>query len=162
MRTLFALIIVLTVVLSLAFYATAWVTPVAKIWFKSGFTDSVEGALSAIPNVDRACIYDDSRRIFVSDVKQLDVDRMLEIAVKDYMPFFWGRTHQRDPHFRVLVDEKTFYWSFHKQAFHLFGGDRWTLVGTSDRLCARYKESPELYTRRGGLAVSEENFCCGR
>lgn len=160
-RIILAAVVVLTLVV-LWVSTPMWATPVAKLWYESGFEGAVAEALVEIPNSENACIYDDTRHMFVTSVGQLDVERMVENAVRDKAPI--PRTHQRDPHFRVYNGRNTFYWSFRDQELHAFWGDRWTLAGTGKRLCEAYTNTPEEYRRafqeRNGMVVSEANFCC--
>jgi len=142
--------------------APIFATPVAKFWYEPGFEDAVAEALTEIPNYENACIYDDTRHMFVTSIGELDVGRMIEQAMEDKALI--PRTHQRDPHFRVYNGRNTFYWSFRESEFHAFWGDRWTLAETGKRLCEAYGNSPaefrHSFQERNEIAVNEANFCC--
>ena len=144
--------------------APIWATPLAKVWYKRGFEGAVTAALTDIPGNETACIYDDSRNIFVTSVGQLNVDRMIEKAVQDKALRPRRRLLQRDPHFRVYSAGRTYYWSFRQKELHAFRGDRWTLTSEIERTCDAYKQHPrsfeQAYRERDGITVTEENFCC--
>ena len=148
----------------LALFAPVWATPIAKLWYEPGFEKAVAKALMEIPDYENACIYDDTRHMFVSSIERLDVQRMIEKAVQDKAPRPRLNGLQRDPHFRVYNGRNTYYWSFRDEQFHAFRGDRWTLAGTGKRLCEAYGNSPAKYRHafqaRHGMTVSEANFCC--
>ncbi len=150
---------------ALMFFAPNLATPVAKLYYEDGFNKAVAAAFKEIPDSASACIYDDSQNIFVTSLDQLNLDRMIGKAVQDRIPNISLDGRQRDPHFRVLANGKTYYWSFHDAKFYAFPAGRWTLTGESARMCSAYMQSPQLYqeTFRSlyGIAVSEENFCCG-
>ena len=148
----------------LAVFAPVWATPVARLWYASGFEEDVTAALAAIDDSGAACIYDDTRNIFVTSVDQLNVDRMIRQAVRDKSPRLDMDGLQRDPHFRVYSNGRTYYWSFRSRKLHAFRGDRWSLVPQIERGCEAFRQDPrslkQAYRDREGLLVTEDNFCC--
>ncbi len=146
-------------------FSPYWATPAARLYYETGFDDAVADALKGIPGSASACIYDDSQHIFVTSIDQLDASRMIEEAIRDRIPRLPPRGLQRDPHFRVLADGKTYYWSFRDATLHPFPGTDWTLTGLSARICPAYMQSPQLYEEAFrdlyGITVTAGNFCCG-
>ena len=164
-RTVLTVVFVMIVLAALTILTPALATPFAKFWYKLGFEDTVAEALSAIPGSEQACIYDDTRKIFVTSLNQLDVDRMIEQAVHNNLPLPRTNPFFRDPHFRVLANGKTYYWSFRNREFYPFRSDRLTLEGHGVRKCEAFRLSPQAfrqdYRDREGLEVTEANYCCG-
>ena len=146
----------------LAVFAPMWATPIALLWYEPGFESAVAEALTEIPYPENACVYDDTRHMFVTTVGQLDAERMIEKAVREKAPV--SRVLLRYPHFRVFNGRNTFYWSFRDRKFQVCRGDTWTLAETGKRLCEAYRKAPAEYLRRfeerNDMAVNEANFCC--
>ena len=157
--------VVLGVLSALFVFAPFWATPAARLYYETGFDDTVAAALSEIPGSANACIYDDSQNIFVTSIDQLDAGRMIGKAVRDRIPRPRRSGSQKDPHFRVLADGKTYYWSFREAKLYPFPGTNWTLAELSSTICPAYIRSPELYQEAyrkiHGIDVTAENFCCG-
>lgn len=110
------------------FFAPKLATPVAKLYYEEGFEKAVAAALKEIPDSASACIYDDSQSIFVTSLNQLNLDRMIEKAVQDRIPNISLDGRQRDPHFRVLANGKTYYWSFNDAKLYAIQASSWSLT----------------------------------
>lgn len=156
---------VLVTLCALIVFASFWATSAARLYYETGFDDAVADALKEIPGSAKACIYDDSQHIFVTSIDQLDAGRMIEKALRDRVPGPRPAGLRRDPHFRVLADGKTYYWSFRDAALYPFPGTTWTLSGLSARMCSDYLQSPQIYeeafSNLYGITVTARNFCCG-
>lgn len=120
------------------FFAPSLATPVAKLYYEEGFEKAVAVALKEIPDSANACIYDDAQNIFVTSIDQLDLGRMIEKAIRDKIPRPRPNGLQRDPHFRVLANGKTYYWSFHDAKLYAFPARSWTLTGERSYVLSVY------------------------
>ena len=142
-----------------------WATPIAKLWYKPGFEELVAEALKEIPEFEKACVFDDTRNIYVTSLDQLNVDRMIEKAVQDKTPHFRLNGLQKDPHFRVYSNGNTYWWSFRERKFYPVRGNLWTLAGRNESNYRAYKRDPSLfrdnYRDTYSIEVTEGNFCCG-
>ncbi|MDJ0712230.1 MAG: hypothetical protein QNJ14_17710 [Woeseiaceae bacterium] len=167
-KALLGVISAFAILYALAYAAAAlpwWGMPAARLWYATGFSEAVTTELAKLPGSENACIYDDSQNLFVTSPEQLNVDKMLRRALVDRAPRLRRNRRWRDPHFRVYAGGRTYYWSFRERKFHGFYADRWTLAGTAEKSCKNYRQSPHLireaFRSREGIAVTEENFCCG-
>lgn len=159
------LAVTVTLVIPLmAIFAPVWATPVARLWYESGFEEDVSSAIAALNTSGQVCIYDDSRHLFVSSAEQLDSATMIERAVRDHTPAIRLNGLQRDPHFRVYARGQTYYWSFRASELHVFRGDRWTLEHTIEKSCAALRQDPrslqQAYMSRGSFLPTEATLCC--
>lgn len=149
---------------ALAIFAPVWATPIARLWYETGFEENVAEALAEIGDSESACIYDDGLHMFVTSIDQLDAGGMIERAVQDKSPRPRLRVLQRDPHFRVYSGGHTYYWSFRDKKLYPFRGNRWTLAPRIEKSCSAYRQNPASFQRaymdREGIAVTEDNFCC--
>lgn len=147
----------------LVVFAPVIVTPLAKLWYEPGFEDSVAEAMQVIPESEGACIYDDSRGIFVTSIEQLDVGRMIERAVRNRFPIPRNPSFIH-PHFRIYSGGQTYYWSFRDRGFKSFSHSGFSLVDEGTSVCESFRSNPEIlqtwFKELTGLAVTEDNFCC--
>ena len=147
----------------LVVFAPALVTPFAKLWYEPGFEDSVAEAMQAMPESEGACIYDDTRGVFVTSIQQLDVGRMIEKAVRNRFPIPRNPSII-DPHFRIYSGGQTYYWSFKEREFKSFNRSGFSLVDDGTSLCEAYRSNPDLFesvfNESARLPVTEDNFCC--
>jgi len=169
MRTIaITILVIITLYLAYIFllpFGRPLVQPVATWWYGSDFVSDTTKAAARISDTVERCIFDDSRNIFVESFADLDVDKMIDKALNDTYPRFRLERPQRDPHFRILVNNRTHYWSFRERKFFAFRGDRWSLKqGLARKMCAYYQENPESFEKafweRNGIRVEEGNFCC--
>ena len=142
-----------------------FVQPAVIWWYGNEFVLNAESAATKLPDTENRCIFDDSRNIFVESFSELDVNRIIDKALDDKYPRFRMERPLRDPHFRVLSNERTYYWSFREKKFFAFRGDRWTLKGgLSQKMCDYYTENPESFEmafwERDGVSVERRHFCC--
>ena len=147
----------------LAVFAPVIVTPFAKFWYERGFEGAVVEAMKVVPGSESACIYDDTRNMFVTSIDELDVSRMIETAVNNKFPIPHDPPHI-DPHFRIYSGGQTYYWSFGDEEFKRFNRKGFSLLETGASLCESYRMSPDSYRstfkERSGISVTEMNFCC--
>ncbi len=139
--------------------------PLAVWWYKADFEVDANAAAAKFSEASHRCIYDDHRNIIVKTFAELDVEGMLERAVDDNYPRFRFERPQRDPHFRIFANDRTYWWSFREREFFAFRGNRWTLKTRLSKSCTAYLGSPvsieKAFWERDGIRVSRENFCCG-
>ena len=169
MRTI-AIAILAMIALYLAYiflipFGRPLVQPVAIWWYGSDFASKATEAAASLTDAGERCIFDDSRNIFVKSFADLDLERIIVKALDDEYPRFRLERPQRNPHFRVLANDQTYYWSFRERKFFAFRGDRWTLKqGFSRKMCEYYSENPRSFEKafweRDRIRVGKENFCC--
>ena len=125
MRTVVITILaIITLYLSYIFllpFGRPLVQPVATWWYGSDFVSNATSAAASFSSQDERCIFDDSRNIFVESLAELDVDRMIDKALDDKYPRFRLERPLRDPHFRVLSDDRTVGLVEHPEPVHLAG-----------------------------------------
>lgn len=152
--------------LALAVAAIAAAPSAVVWWYGRDFNEKAADAAAAVAPDGEYCIFDDDRGVLVSGFDELDRDKMLRRAL--YSSLRHSRadaSRWREHHFRLVVDEETYYWSFGEAAFKFEGRSGFQLRDTLSELCGNYLSYPELYssalgTRAEGIEISRANFCC--
>ena len=134
-------------------------------WYGRGFEDSVAAEATAISPSSEYCIWDEDKNILVSDFSQLDKKTILRRA------FYSALRHSpvnssrwRMHHFRLVVDTKTYYWSFKGSTFYYENRSGFQLDEELRDGCVNFLRFPDVYRAAyrelHNVVVSKTNFCC--
>ena len=94
-------------------------------WYGRDFLDVTTRAADRVAKGDPYCVLTD--RGYVPDLGSLDKRRILEHAIRQnlkYRPM--SPSTWRDPHFRIVVGDRAYWWSFKQRSFVFMQGHAWS------------------------------------